>query len=43
VTGRNIRVDDIFAGVMRFLAMDIVVLAILILVPAISTLIPNGL
>ena len=37
VTGRGITVDQIFAGVMRFLAMDIVVLGILILVPAIST------
>lgn len=43
VTGRDITVDQIFSGVTRFLAMDIVVLAILILVPAISTLIPNGL
>ena len=43
VTGRGITVDQIFAGVMRFLAMDIVVLGILILVPAISTVIPNGL
>ena len=43
VTGRGITVDQIFAGVARFLAMDIVVLGILILVPAISTLIPNGL
>ena len=43
VTGRGITVDQIFAGVARFLAMDIVVLGILILVPTISTLIPNGL
>lgn len=42
VTGRGVSVDAIFAGVMRFLAMDLVVLAILIMVPAISTLIPNG-
>lgn len=43
VTGRDITVDQIFAGVMRFLAIDIVVLAILVVVPAISTIIPNGL
>ena len=43
VTDRSIKVDTIFAGVSRFLAMDIVVLAILVLVPAISTMIPNGL
>lgn len=43
VTDRSIRVDDIFAGVSRFLAMDMVVLVILILVPAISLVIPNGL
>ena len=42
VAGRGITVDQIFVGVMRFLAMDIVVLAILVLVPAISTFIPNG-
>ena len=43
VTDRSIKVDTIFAGVSRFLAMDIVVLAILVLVPAISLVIPNGL
>lgn len=43
VTDRSIKVDTIFAGVSRFLAMDIVVLAILVLVPAISLIIPNGL
>ena len=43
MTDRSIKVDTIFAGVSRFLAMDIVVLAILVLVPAISTMIPNGL
>ena len=42
VAGRGITVDQIFAGVMRFLLMDLVVLAILILVPAISTFIPNA-
>ncbi|WCR10815.1 TRAP transporter large permease [Paracoccus stylophorae] len=38
----SVTVDQIFAGVVRFLMIDLVVLAILILVPAISTIIPNG-
>ena len=42
VVGRGITVDQIFAGIIRFLVMDLFVLTILILVPAISTLIPNG-
>lgn len=42
VAGRGVTVDQIFVGVMRFLLIDLVVLAILILVPAISTIIPNG-
>ncbi|WP_424934748.1 TRAP transporter large permease [Amaricoccus macauensis] len=43
VTGQSVKVDDIFSGVLRFLAMDIVVLALLIAFPIISTLILNGL
>lgn len=39
---REIGVDRIFAGVSRFLAVDLVVLAILILFPALSTLIPSS-
>ena len=41
VTGRGIGIDRIFAGVMRFLVMDLVVLVILILVPALSTALPG--
>jgi C4-dicarboxylate transporter, DctM subunit len=43
VVGRGVKIDHIFAGVSRFIAMDFVVLAILIMVPAISTVIPYGL
>ena len=42
VAGRGISVDTIFAGVMRFLAMDLVVLALLVLIPWISLVIPNA-
>ncbi len=42
VTGRDVRVDQIFAGIMRFLPVEFLVLAILILVPWISTALPNG-
>ncbi|MBU3029645.1 TRAP transporter large permease [Paracoccus marinaquae] len=37
---RDVGIDRVFAGVMRFLAIDILVLLILILFPIISTLIP---
>ncbi len=43
VAGRSVKVDDIFSGVLRFLLMDIVVLALLVAFPIISTLILNGL
>ncbi|MDO5705397.1 MAG: TRAP transporter large permease [Paracoccus sp. (in: a-proteobacteria)] len=43
VVGRGIKVDEIFMGVLRFLAMDMVVLALLVIFPIISTLLPNGL
>lgn len=42
VTGRDVRVDQIFSGIMRFLPVEFLVLAILILVPWISTALPNG-
>jgi tripartite ATP-independent transporter DctM subunit len=42
VTGKSVKVDDIFSGVLRFLVMDIVVLALLVAFPIISTLILNG-
>lgn len=41
VVGDKVRVEQIFAGVSRFLLMDLVVLAVLIAVPAISTWLPG--
>ncbi|WP_339951026.1 TRAP transporter large permease [uncultured Albimonas sp.] len=42
VTGPEVKVHAIFAGVSRFLIMEIVVLVLLLTFPAISLLIPNG-
>ncbi|AXS41543.1 TRAP transporter large permease [Breoghania sp. L-A4] len=40
VVGKEVSIDKIFAGVMRFLAVDVIVLLLLILFPIISILIP---
>lgn len=39
---RNVAVDQIFAGVSRFLLVDVLVLAVLILFPVLSTLLPSS-
>lgn len=39
---RNVAVDQIFAGVARFLLVDVLVLAVLILFPVLSTLLPSS-
>lgn len=41
VVGSRVPLDRIFAGVLRFLAADLVVLALLILIPPLSTFLPE--
>jgi tripartite ATP-independent transporter DctM subunit len=42
VTPKSVKLDEIFAGIGRFLTVDILVLIIIILFPAISLLLPNS-
>ncbi|MDO6459672.1 TRAP transporter large permease [Granulosicoccaceae sp. 1_MG-2023] len=42
VVGRDIKVHTIFFGVMKFLVMDLIVLALIVAFPLISLLIPNS-
>ena len=41
VVGRDVSVDRIFAGIVPFLGMDTIVLACIVLFPALSLLLPN--
>lgn len=41
VVGREVSVDRIFAGIIPFLGMDTIVLALIVLFPAISLILPN--
>ncbi|MEJ8475282.1 TRAP transporter large permease [Roseibium algae] len=41
VVGKSVRIDQIFAGIMRFLSVDVLVLLLIMAFPIISTLIPN--
>ncbi|MFK7858184.1 MAG: TRAP transporter large permease [Granulosicoccus sp.] len=41
VVGRDVPIDQIFSGVMRFLSVDILVLILIMSVPAISLLLPG--
>ncbi len=41
VVGPKVPIQKIFAGISRFLAMDLIVLALIILIPAISLMLPN--
>lgn len=41
VVGKQVSIDQIFAGIVRFLALDFVVLLLLMAFPIISTLIPS--
>ena len=43
VVGKAVPIDKIFAGIWRFLAIDVVVLILLMSFPIISLLIPNSL
>jgi TRAP-type C4-dicarboxylate transport system permease large subunit len=40
VVGREVPIDRIFAGIARFLALDVLVLILIMAVPALSLLIP---
>ncbi|WP_282605981.1 TRAP transporter large permease [Pelagibius sp. Alg239-R121] len=42
VVGSEVPLERIFAGILRFLAMDIVVLALLVAFPVLSLLLPNS-
>jgi len=42
VTSKSVRLDQIFAGIARFLAIDIIVLILIIAIPAISLIIPRS-
>ena len=42
VVGKEVSIDKIFAGIMRFLTVDVIVLILIISFPVISLLIPNS-
>ena len=42
VVGRDVPIDRIFAGIVRFLAIDFIVLALIMAFPILSLLIPNS-
>lgn len=42
VVGTQVSLEKIFAGILRFLAMDVIVLALLVAFPALSLLLPNS-
>ena len=42
VTSKSVKLDEIFAGILRFLPVDVIVLILIILFPIISLLIPNS-
>jgi TRAP-type C4-dicarboxylate transport system permease large subunit len=42
VVGRDVPVDRIFAGILRFLCADVIVLALIVAFPVLSLLIPTS-
>lgn len=42
VVGRDVELSAIFSGIMRFLVAEIIILMLLLLIPAISLLLPNS-
>jgi TRAP-type C4-dicarboxylate transport system permease large subunit len=42
VVGPEVPLEKIFSGILRFLAMDVVVLALLVIFPALSLMLPNS-
>jgi C4-dicarboxylate transporter DctM subunit len=42
VVGREVPIDRIFSGIMRFLTVDVIVLALIMAFPILSLLIPNS-
>ena len=42
VVGRDVSIDQIFSGILRFLSVDVLVLILIIAFPVISLLIPGG-
>ena len=42
VVGRDVPIDRIFAGILRFLSVDVIVLIIIMAVPALSLLLPGS-